>query len=427
PEAPAPARRPLTPRPALDAARRIAPILDRAKLINLSAARVLDERGCVIASTGSQLGECLYHLPEVSAALKGRYSAVARHRYSDEPPPPVTSISRRGHLRVFTAMPVLRDGAVIGVVRMSRTALSPLEALWEHRRALLWALIASLLFTGALTLWLSRVIARPVREITRAAQAVAKGARRRPLPEGRVFAEVYDLSAALDEMTHLLQERAAYIAEFAANASHELKTPIAGIKGAVELLRDMGEGMDEAQRRRFLDNINAGAERMERLVRRLLRLARIEHGAAPEAPLIWRPVVEALADDPRITLTIAADLPPKLPIHAEHLEDALSNLITNALKAGPPVIVEVEARRATGGVLFRVRDHGPGISEKNRARIFDRFFTTRRDDGGTGLGLSIVRAIARLYDGEITFISGPSGSTFTLVLNPSPSEGEART
>lgn len=418
----APARRVPVEGPAFTAGEAIKPILDRAKLVNLSGARVLDARGCVVATTGEVRGECLDDLPEVTAALEGRYHAVARQRISDEPPPPLSSISRRGRVRVFTATPIFADGQVIGVVRMSRTSVDPIKALWTHRETLQWALIGCLLFTGAISWFFARTITRPVRTITEAAQAIARGAPRRPLPEGGLLpAELHDLSTALDRMTSQLRERADYVAEFAATASHEMKTPLTGIRGAAELLRDSWGAMDDAQRQRFLDNIDAGAARMQRLVTRLLHLARIENqrGVVADAEVELGPFLEALADrhpdaEIRVELDIAA--PKSLRIAPDQLESAVGNLVDNAVRHGAGQPVDVRARPVGDQVAITVRDRGAGISPANQRRIFERFFTTERDAGGTGLGLAITRAIARSRGGSVTFESSPEGTTFEVIL-----------
>lgn len=407
--------------PAWAAGRAITPMLDRAKLVNLSGARVLDDHGCVVATTGSQLGECLDDLPEVEAALGGRYHAVARARISDEPPPPLTSISRRGQVRLFTAMPLFDDGRVIGVVRMSRTSIDPIQALWAHRDTLQWALLGCLLLTVAVSLVFARTISRPVRAITRAAQAIARGEDRRPLADGVLPAELHDLSTALDQMTTQLRDRADYVAEFAATASHELKTPLTGIRGAAELLRDAWPAMDDAQRQRFIDNIDAGAERMQRLVTRLLALARIENRRTPqpEEAVALRPLLDGLAErhaDAEVRVEFAADAPTTVRMAPDQLVSAVGNLIDNAARhgAGAPVRVRVEPGQGPGQVTISVSDRGSGISEANQRRIFERFFTTARDDGGTGLGLAICRAIARGRGGDVTFETGPEGTTFRL-------------
>lgn len=390
------------------------PLLDRAKLVNLSGARVLDAEGCVVASTADGLGACLDYLPEVRAALAGRYHAVARPR---DPPErkEAKALSRSGEFRVFVALPLFSDGRVIGVVRMSRTTLDIPQALWPYRQVLLWASVACLVLTALLSLFLSRTLVRPVRALTAAAEAIARG-ERGPTPQGRVPAEVFQLHAALTTMAARLHARATDVADFAANVSHELKTPLTSVRGAVELLRDDWSGMDEDQRGRFLANIDDDAARMQRLVTRLLELARIEH-APPESreisPGSFLTELLARYEDVHLDLTQA---PPTTHLPPEHLATAVTNLVDNALHhGGAPVLVSV----ASEGDRLRisVSDYGPGISERNQARIFDRFFTTERDRGGTGLGLAIVQAIARARGGRIECErTGPDGTTFLLVL-----------
>ncbi len=419
-----PATEPTRPAPRTDgpewsAGQAIKPLLDRAKRVNLSAVRVTDAEGCIVASTGEQVGLCFDGgAPEVTNALKGRYAAVKRRRFSDEPPPPLTGISRRGSVRVYVALPVFEDGRVLGVVRINRTAISALEALYAHRHVLVAALLACLALTAAVSAFLVRAITRPVREITAAAQAIARGEERDLEPHGRAPAEVHALGAALDTMKRQLRERAEYVREFAANASHELKTPITAVRGAAELLRESWPEMDDAQRARFLANIDADAARMEQLVTRLLQLARIEHhdeAGAEEVPLesFLRHLADRYGERVRVTL---GDLPETLRISPEHLESAVGNLLDNAARHGGDAPVELEARGVGGRLEVVVRDRGPGISERNRERVLERFFTTDRDAGGTGLGLAIVAAVARARGGSVDFETGDDGTTFTLVL-----------
>ena len=404
--------------PAWVAGRAIKPMLDRAKRVNLSGARVLDVTGCVVASTADRLGECHADLPEVQAALQGRYHAVARDRDSDGPRPPLTAISRGNQLRVFTATPLFADGRVIGVVRMSRTPLDAPKALWRYRYTLLWGLLGCLGLTLAISLFLRRTITRPVRAITQAAEAIARGAPRRPLPGGRVPSEVFQLSAALDIMTEKLRARAAYVAEFAANVSHELKTPLTGVRGAVELLREDWADMDPAQRERFLANIDDDADRMQRLVTRLLHLARIEH-APPEAQTLdVAHELQALAarHDAQVNVVIDPAAPATIEMAPEHFVTAVGNLIDNAVRHGAGAPIAVRAERIDSRLAVIVCDQGPGISPRNQGRVFDRFFTTERDNGGTGLGLALVDAIARTRHGRISFETGAQGTEFTLLL-----------
>jgi signal transduction histidine kinase len=397
----------------------VQPLMRRAARRNLSGARILDGGGCVVATTGRDLRTCLDHLDEVRQAMKGHYAAIARERRYGGPTPALGSMSRRGNVRVFTATPVLDDERVVAVVFMSRTSSSPLEAVWTLRYTVLAALVSCLAVMIAVSMFLSRRIARPVRAITASATDIARGEPPRSLaPTGFVPAEVATLSTALDRMMTQLTDRAAYIADFAANVSHELKTPITAILGAVELLDESWESMPVEQRQRFLANIEADAKRMERLVTRLLQLARIQ--SAPEAAEsvsvseFFDNVLARYGE--KVRLSSARDTPARIVIHRDHLEAAIHNLIDNAVRHGGGKPVQVVLGNEAGRLLIRVLDHGSGISPANRPRIFDRFFTTERDRGGTGLGLSIVRAVAETRGGRVEMETGPDGTAFTLVL-----------
>lgn len=405
--------------PAFHAGERIKSLLDRVKRVTLTGVRVVDTRGVVVASSGEEIGAVLNALPEVRGALEGRYTIVGRERISDEPAPPLDGIRRRGQVRLFTGLPIWSGGEVIGAVRMSRTGVDVVEALWLYRAELALALLLCVGVTVAVAYALSRAISKPVRDLMEAAAAITRGEPRRPFKaRGFVPAELAALSESLDALTRQLTERAEYVAAFAAQAGHELKTPLTSIRGAVELL---GEDMSADERARFMRNIAADTERMERLVFRLLELARLENPtAAPAAERIdLRAWFGALAarHAPRLLLDVAPDTPATLEIAPEHLEGAVVNLVDNALRHGgaEPVSVTV-APRTGGGVTVSVRDRGPGISEKNRARLFERFFTTERGRGGTGLGLAIVAAVARARGGTVGVETRPGETTFRVTL-----------
>jgi signal transduction histidine kinase len=404
--------------PAWRAGSALEPMLRRAVRMNLSSARVLDAQGCVVASSGAQRGKCIGELAEVRAALSGHYAAVLRHRISDEPTPGVESISRRGRVRVYTALPVLADGAVIGVVRMSRTAIDPAKALWFDRHRLLAVLFGCALVTAGVSLFLSRTLSRPLRAITRVARELAHGKARPPVTlPGLAPEELRELSRALDQMISQLSDRAEYIAEFATTVSHELKTPITAIRGASELLSEQWREMSDEERSRFLANIEQDAERMERLVTRLLHLARIQSAPEFAQEIALEPFFAGLALTYGRGLQIKLDRPDlSLRIHPEHLHSALRNLLDNAFRHGEGKPVELHAFERTGRVVIRVRDRGPGISEGNRERIFQRFFTTERDRGGTGLGLVIARAVAKTRGGDLSFETSGEGTCFELAL-----------
>jgi signal transduction histidine kinase len=273
-------------------------------------------------------------------------------------------------------------------------------------------------FMFGVTHFFSRVISRPVRAITAMAETVAQGDPPQPFARrGLIPKEVHSLSAALDRMTAQLTARAQYAADFAATASHELKTPITAIRGAVELLRDAWNDMPAAQRERFLANVDADAARMQRVVTRLLELARIQNAAEATETVALRPFLSHLAEryDGRVVLDTGA-APASVAINPDHLEVAVRNLLDNAVRHGNGHPVDLRAASANGRVVIEVRDHGAGISDGNRRRVFERFFTTERDRGGTGLGLAIVKAVAETRNGSVTFDTGPDGTTFRLTV-----------
>lgn len=405
--------------PARRAGVQIEPILRRAQTFNLSALRVLDARGCVIATTRSEDGACMDVLPEVHSALRGRYAAVLRERVSDEPPPPYGDVRRRGGVRVFTALPVFSNGKVIAVVRASRTGLDALTSLWANRRGLLVAGLSFSALSIAISVLFSAAIAAPLRKLMRSAHAIARGeAAERLHAAGFAPAEVAALSDVLQQMTDQLRERAQYVAQFASHASHELKTPITAIRGAAELLQQSWVEMHDAQRERFLANIVDDAEHMERMIAGLLELASIENAPADEAPPLQvrafvKHVLERYGGAVELRVEDAPDIVRALDWH---VQSVLVNLVENALRHAPDARAVVALRAEGGRLRIDVSDRGPGIPETHRGQLFQRFFTTERDRGGTGLGLAIVKAIAEGRGGRVGVESGSGGSTFTVVL-----------
>lgn len=376
----------------------------------------LDARGCSVADLSEARGGCVDHWEEVATALTGRYAAHARARALPQSLRP-SDIGRTGAVRVATALPVHHEGRVVGVVHAARRASGPLEVVLEHRRTVVAAVIVCVSLMLGVTWFLTWAISRPVRAVTTAARAVVRGEAPQMVPTPRLApAELDVLADTVNRMTELLTDKAEYIAGFAATVSHELKSPITGIRGAVELLQD-GSTMPEPQRRRFLANIDASARRMEMLVRRLLELARIQ--SAPELAeeievgTYFGELARSYGERVRVDTQRA---PKSIVMSREHLDAAVRNLLENALRHGGDAPVEISIEARDGRMVVNVRDSGPGISAGNQARVFDRFFTTERDSGGTGLGLAIVQAVAETRGGSVDFETGSDGTVFRLVL-----------
>jgi two-component system sensor histidine kinase ChvG len=331
---------------------------------------------------------------EIAEALAGRPSSYTRVR--EEAP----------SVLLFVSEPVRREGRVVAVVYVTRSTQPVLMELFRIRRSLTklmaLALVLTLLVTGALAL----SITLPLGRLARATRALGAsgGAEDAELPIVGT-GEIREVSVALSTLWRTLRARLRYITEFTADVAHELKSPLTSIRGAAEILRD-GADLDPAARERFLRNIELDAERLDRLVSRLLELSRID---ASREPFVDVDVDALLARI--VSRTSTEEQPVRVLGRAGHLrgretdlERAVLNLVENALRHGPVgEEVLVRASSDAGRLVLSVEDHGAGVPEPLRARLFERFFTTAAAEGGTGLGLAIVRSVAEAHGGDVRY------------------------
>lgn len=247
-----------------------------------------------------------------------------------------------------------------------------------------------------------------------------------------------DLLILMTEVTRL-RRLESLRSDFAANVSHELRTPITNIKGYVDTLVEVGFG-DPEQSKRFLDIVRRNADRLAAIIEDLLTLAQLE---GPDARQRLAP---GLCDSARLVQSVAESLGPAAEArrirldqslvasisflgNAALLEQALANLVSNAIKYAPEgTTAGLRAEVREGYVVIAVQDEGPGIPREHLDRLFERFYRVdrarSRDRGGTGLGLSIVKHIAAVHEGRVEVESEVGkGSEFRLVL-PLHRDGE---
>ena len=248
-----------------------------------------------------------------------------------------------------------------------------------------------------------------------------------------------DLLILMTEVTRL-RRLESLRSDFAANVSHELRTPITNIKGYVDTLVEVGFG-DPEQSRRFLDIVRRNADRLAGIIEDLLTLAQLEWpdarqrlapGPCDSARLV-QAVAESLgpaAEARRIRLDQSLVRPISFIGNAALLEQALANLVSNAIKYAPEgTTARLRAEAEDGHIVIAVQDEGPGIPREHLERLFERFYRVdrarSRDRGGTGLGLSIVKHIAAVHEGRVEVDSEVGkGSEFRLVL-PLHRDGES--
>ena len=304
------------------------------------------------------------------------------------------------------------------MIYTSRTPSNIFEHLYLERGKFLLAGLTVLLATIAIGLVFSRTITRPMRELVDRAARIGKGDRDafQPLQHygTREFAQ---LSHSFLDMAEQLSRRSDYIATFSAHLTHELKSPLTSIKGAAELLLDSlqskSDHLTPAEQKNFVSNILGDTERLEAMTQRLRELARAESAPQNEHTEL-APVITSLKSRfPTRSIAASGCLDRSIGMSAEKALIVLSHLTDNAIRHNAK-IVRLEATSEHAVVRITVSNDGDPISEPNRERIFDAFFTTRRDTGGTGMGLAIVQAVMTSHGGSIRLLPSDQGAVFEL-------------
>jgi two-component system sensor histidine kinase ChvG len=410
-----------TPRAAAGPARiaglRIAPVIRDASRTTLAAARILDGHGIVVYG-GADYRKSYAHLPEVRRALAGETTTLLRRRADYAPRYALEVLSRASSVRVHYTRPIEGGGRLIGVLMLSRSPRGLFVGIYQDRGKI--ALGIGLIFVTLLVLagLLSRGIARPIEALGEATENVARGAVTVPDPPVTAAVEIRSLYLNFAAMAARIERRGRYLRDFAAAVSHELKTPIAGIKGALELI-DEHPTMKEAERRRFLGNAAADADRLSHLLRRLLDLARADMAAAPEdaAGDIGEAALKVADAHRRAGFAVDLDFPPlpKVCAPEELVASIIETLVENSRQAGASRVA-ISARPDGTRVRLALRDDGPGVPPADHERIFEPFHTSRRAEGGSGLGLAIARSLLDACGGTIESVPAEKGACFEIRL-----------
>jgi two-component system, OmpR family, sensor kinase len=286
---------------------------------------------------------------------------------------------------------VLVLGGALGVVMAlplaGLLALRAMQAALGFRQSALLVALAVGLVTLALGFLLWRLLFVPIRALAAETSAIRQGAAAGALPHYGT-AELGDLGVSVLGMARSLQDREATIRHFADHVSHELKSPLTAIRGAAELLQGEADA-------RLLATIETSARQMEAQLAALRRVT-----AARDPAYHGRSDLAQVAFGVQARVAVQAE-PGEVPLAAEGLAIVLGHLLQNAADHGA---TRVDLWLEGGDLL--VSDDGAGISEGHRARIFEPFFTSRREAGGTGMGLAIVRGLLAAHGAEIRLEPG---------------------
>ena len=375
---------------------------------------VTDAQGVVLLdSAGTAVGEDYSRWNDVLLTLRGEYGARSTR---EEPNDPDSSV-------MYVAAPIKDGQRIIGVVSVAKPNRTLQPYIERSERRLAWLggglVVLGLLIGALLSWWLSAALGK----LTRYAQAVSAG-QRAELPRVR-SGELAQLADAIERMRTELEGKA-YVERYVHTLTHELKSPLAAIRGAAELLEG---AMPEVQRQRFVANIQSESARLQQLIERLLHLAQVEQrqGLEERVAVPLRALLEALREAQAARIEGAGvqldnQVAPGLQWQGERflLEQALSNLLDNALDFTPAGgALRWSAVVEAGQLQLCLFNSGAAIPDYALLRLTERFYSLPRPKTGrksTGLGLNFVQEVAHLHGGTLQVGNVPGGVEVRLCL-----------
>ncbi len=381
---------------------------------------VIRPDGSVIVDSDPRSGE------ENFASRPEFKSALARHevkgsRYSHT----------LGHDILYFAVPIVNGQQVVGALRVTYPT-SYVDARIDRGWWLLGSIgLVILLIVFLVSLRLARQVTIPIERLARASADVGAGAldTRAEVPRGPP--EIRELAEEFNATTARLERLMVSQQEFVADASHQLRTPLAALRLRLEnLASDLRDSPDAAS---DIDGSLTEVARLSRLVDGLMALARAERGTAVAEALPLAAIVSgrmeawsAFADEYEVRLTADVDAGLVVRVAPGNVEQAMDNLIANAIDVSPTNgTIAVHARRQGAFVEVRVTDDGPGMTDEQRARAFDRFWRASAGTSGSGLGLAIVRQLIEA-DGGTVRLEAAGGGGLCVVLRLRAAEREPR-
>jgi two-component system sensor histidine kinase CreC len=375
---------------------------------------VTDAKGIVLLdSTGTAVGQDYSQWNDVLRTLRGEYGA----RSTQEVPGDDSSTV------MYVAAPIRDGDNIIGVVTVAKPnkTLQPYIERSQRRLALIGGalIVFGLSIGAALSWWLSNAIGK----LTTYSRAVSEG-HRAALPEYQ-SAEFAQLAAAIERMRIQLEGKA-YVERYVQTLTHELKSPIAAIRGGAEVLRN---DLQPEQRQRFISNIDNESLRLQQLVERLLNLAVVEQRLKlqDQSEIALKPLIDELLDVhaqriQRTHLRVDNSVDTATIVQGESLllRQAFANLIDNALDfTAHSGIVRIGAQAIGQHVIVTIFNQSEPIPEFALPRLFERFYSLPRPATGrksTGLGLNFVQEVAELHSGSLQIRNVEGGVEATLML-----------
>jgi two-component system OmpR family sensor kinase len=385
-----------------------------------TAARIFDLNGRLLAESPGPQAVGPAEPEQIQAALDVPQDVRNRHL--------AYAVDGNTEDWMVVLLPIRFQRQDVGVLQFSSLRRQPREVTRKMLGYLSGAAAVAFLVSIAAALWVARWLAEPMERLRQATLKLQKGdlKARTGLAAYASHNEVYQVSAAFDQMADFVEKSLEAQRRFVADASHELKTPLTSIGGMADMLK---LGQDPEKQRKAIDIICRESDRMSRLVADLLTLSKAGQKPAEQTiehlclGLTLKEAVETMATThPDREIEVEAEEGLYLMGNRDELARLIRNLLDNAVQHTPPTArVRAVCRLTPEGILLEVTDEGPGIEAGDLPHLFERFYrpdsSRARKTGGSGLGLAIVESIAVRHGGRVQVTSElGKGSCFSVLF-----------
>ena len=384
---------------------------------------LVDRRGNLIVSSNKNFarqGENLSHIPLVADVLKGKtHNGLSeKDRYQNA----------LGQKVIFSGQPLEMTGWAVILEWPQQDAFSVVGVIIRN---FLLVLFGSLILIVALSLFFARLVVKPVENLSKGASEISKGNFDYEI-KIKTGDELEKLGERFNEMRKVLKENRKLRDEFVFIAAHELRAPVAVIKGYVSMIMDGSAGSLSPKMRELLSPVAQSGQDLNKLVEDLLQVARSEAGRieikvepvdlAEQMKAVLREL-KVVSDKKSIELVYNPQSnPPKIMADPGKLKEVIKNLVDNSIKYTPEKGAITIAHEIKGEMLaVHIKDNGLGISKEDQKKFFQKLYRVKTEKTekikGTGLGLWIIKQLLEKMNGEIRFISEEGkGSTFSFSL-----------
>ena len=374
---------------------------------------IVDAKGIVIFDSDNDrdVGQDYSKWRDVRRTFNGEYGA--RTSWADPIYPEGDTM--------YIARPINWGDRIVGVLSVGKPTKNA-DTFIDNLNLKLWVSgIAFGIFATLIGIMINLWITRPLDSIQRYATGISRG--ERPVLPDAGNNEVGDVSRALESMRKALDGKS-YIEEYVHSLTHEIKAPLAGIRGAAELLN---EPLPKVQQSRFLSNVVTQTERIQHIVERLLDLSELENAerlkTKEKVPLdaVFNQVTESQHDYAESFDLSLDSISNQLALNGDAflIEQAVTNLVKNAIEhADKGSKITMMAEQRDGGVTISVINQGKDIPDYALPHLFDRFYSLPNREGnkGSGIGLSFVKEIAQLHGGQVDVLSINGLTTFKMTI-----------